>query len=59
LIVDGFAPTEIAALLGKTAPAIRQRLHAARQRLARTVVEQHGAGKCPGRTQSSPREDAL
>lgn len=40
LVVDGFTPTEIAQMLGKTADAVRQNLHAARTRLTLTLLDQ-------------------
>lgn len=45
-VVNGFTPTEIAELLGKSPAAIRQRLHAARERLERTGWrQQHTDGR--------------
>jgi RNA polymerase sigma factor (sigma-70 family) len=40
-ITDGFTPTEIATLLGKTPDAVRQNLHAARARLTLELHELH------------------
>ncbi len=39
-IIDGFAPTEVAALLGKTPEAVRQNLKAARSRLTFMLLDQ-------------------
>ena len=41
-IVDGFAPSEVAALLGKTPEAVRQNLKAARTRLTFLLLDQAG-----------------
>jgi RNA polymerase sigma factor (sigma-70 family) len=43
LIFDGFAPSEVAALLDKTPGAVRQNLCAARQRLRVTLREEYGS----------------
>lgn len=40
LVVDGFTPTETAQMLGKTADAVRQNLHAARTRLTLALLDQ-------------------
>jgi DNA-directed RNA polymerase specialized sigma24 family protein len=42
-IVDGFTPTEIAALLGRSPAAIRQSLHDARERLIETLQREQAA----------------
>lgn len=39
-IVDGFAPSEVAVLLGKSGDAVRQNLRAARIRLTSTLLKQ-------------------
>jgi RNA polymerase sigma factor (sigma-70 family) len=50
-ITDGFTPTEIATLLGKTPAAVRQNLHAARARL---TLELHELRQGTHRTALSP-----
>jgi len=57
-IVDGFKPTEIAILLGKTPEAVRQNLHAARERLRLTLLDQDEQARRSNRSSSSPRKEA-
>ncbi|MEU7615359.1 sigma-70 family RNA polymerase sigma factor [Micromonospora rifamycinica] len=46
-IVDGFTPTEIAALLGRSPAAIRQSLHHARLRLTKALQRDRAAEQAP------------
>lgn len=46
-IVDGFTPTEIAALLGRSPAAIRQSLHDARLRLTEALQRERVAEQAP------------
>lgn len=46
-IVDGFTCTEIAALLGRSPVAIRQRLHHARLRLTKALQRERAAEQAP------------
>jgi RNA polymerase sigma factor (sigma-70 family) len=57
-IVDGFKPAEIAILLGKTPEAVRQNLHAARERLRLTLLDQDEQARRSNRSSSSPRKEA-
>lgn len=56
-IVDGFTPTEIAALLGRSPAAIRQSLHAARQRLTEALQRERAAEQAPLPHLSSARKE--
>jgi DNA-directed RNA polymerase specialized sigma24 family protein len=58
LVVDGFTPTEIARLLGKTADAVRQNLHAARARLTLALLDQDRGAQRSGHPPSQPRKEA-
>lgn len=56
-IVDGFTPTEIAALLGRSPAAIRQSLHDARLRLVEGLKRERAAEQAPLNHLSSARKE--
>lgn len=57
-IVDGFAPTEIAALLGRSPGAVRLSLHEARHRLKEALRQERADDQQRGRTAGSSRREA-
>jgi RNA polymerase sigma factor (sigma-70 family) len=58
LVVDGFEPAEIARLLGKTAAAVRQNLHAARARLSLAPLDQDRVAQRSSHPPSQLRKEA-
>jgi RNA polymerase sigma-70 factor (ECF subfamily) len=56
-IVDGFGPSEVAALLGKTPEAVRQNLKAARSRLTFMLLDQDGGSLSLVTSSSSLRKE--
>jgi RNA polymerase sigma factor (sigma-70 family) len=56
-IVDGFAPTEIAALLGRSPAAIRQSLHDARLRLKEALRRDQADEQTPGPSTGPARKE--
>ncbi|OLE27776.1 MAG: hypothetical protein AUG44_09310 [Actinobacteria bacterium 13_1_20CM_3_71_11] len=57
-IVDGFTPTEIATLLGRSPAAIRQSLHDARLRLKETLRRERADEQAPGPSAGPARREA-
>lgn len=58
LVVDGFTPTQIAQMLGKTAEAVRQNLRAARMRLTVDLLDQDQAAQRSSHPPSQQRKEA-
>ena len=58
LVVDGFLPVEIGQMLGKTADAVRQNLHAARGRLALALHDQDRVTQGSSHPPSQQRKEA-
>jgi RNA polymerase sigma factor (sigma-70 family) len=57
LVLEGFAPTQIAELLGRNPDAVRQNLRKARKRLKKAMQQERAYDRKPGNGRSSSRKE--